>query len=60
MMHSLHTQGTVLPMGKSGRPVQSLEGTLKSKPNVWSQLWKASDRARPKEAAIVEKQSPTL
>ena len=60
MMQSLHTQGTILPMGKSGRPVQSLESALKDRPNVWSQLWKASDRAGPKEAAIVEKQSPTL
>ena len=55
MMQSLHTQGTVLPMGKSGRPVQRLESKIKDRPKVWRQLWKASDRAGPKEAAVVEK-----
>ena len=60
MMQSLHTQGTLLPTGKCGRPLQSFGGTLKDRPSMWSRLWKSFDRGDDNEQKSFARQSPAL
>lgn len=60
MMQDLHTQGTFLPMGKCGRPLQSFGGTLKDRPSVWGQLFRSFRQSSSKQQDDLDRAGSNL